>query len=89
MVGAQGMFDYLFNKYKPDMVLATDIQDLRVQELCDTRWSERLKEGYLQYGYGRSWDSMTTKGLLKHCQLNWLCRVFLLRDQAVGITALT
>ena len=58
------MFDYLFNKYKPDMVLATDIQDLRVQEICDTRWSERLKEGYLQYGYGRSWDSMTTKGLL-------------------------
>ena len=31
-----GMFDHLFNQYKPDIVLATDMQDLRVQELSDT-----------------------------------------------------
>lgn len=62
----RGGFGYLFNKYNPDLVLATDIQDLRTQEFSDTTLiREAKRRGVASIGLGRSWDSMTTKGLLR------------------------
>ncbi|MEK7629043.1 MAG: CDP-glycerol glycerophosphotransferase family protein [Patescibacteria group bacterium] len=80
----RGMFDYLFNKYKPDMVLATDIQDLRVQELCDTSLvREAKRRGIYSMGMGRSWDSMTTKGLLRTLPTKLVVQSVSIKDQAV------
>lgn len=61
-----GGYDDLFEKYKPSVVFATDMQDLRTQEYSDTyliREARRL--GIPSVGMSRSWDSMTTKGLLR------------------------
>ena len=78
------MFDYLFNKYKPDMVLATDMQDLRVQELCDTSLvREAKRRGIYSMGMGRSWDSMTTKGLLRTLPTKLVVQSVSIKDQAV------
>lgn len=61
-----GGLDDLFEKYKPDAVFATDIQDLRVQELSDTYLiREARRKGIPSAAIGRSWDSITTKGLLR------------------------
>ncbi|MDO8467170.1 MAG: CDP-glycerol glycerophosphotransferase family protein [bacterium] len=61
-----GGFDYLFDRYRPDLVFATDIQDLRVQELSDTALIRAARRrGVNSVGMSRSWDSMTTKGLLR------------------------
>ncbi len=61
-----GGFDALFDKYKPDLIFATDSQDLRVQELSDSYLTrEARRRGIYSIGMGRSWDSMTTKGLLR------------------------
>ena len=80
----RGMFDYLFNKYKPDMVLATDIQDLRVQELCDTSLvREAKRRGIYSMGMGRSWDSMTTKGLLRTLPHQLIVQSTSIKDQAI------
>ena len=60
------VFDTWFNKYRPDLVLATDIQDLRVQELSDTVLVRAAKHrGVSSLGMSRSWDAITTKGLLR------------------------
>lgn len=62
----RGGFDYLFSKYRPDLVLATDMQDLRTQEFSDTALVREAKRKHIfSIGMGRSWDSMTTKGLLR------------------------
>lgn len=59
-------FDYLFDRYHPDAVFATDIQDLRMQELSDTALIRAARwRGVFSVGMSRSWDSMTTKGLLR------------------------
>lgn len=61
-----GGFDPLFDRYRPDLVFATDIQDLRVQELSDTHLIRAARRrGVFSVGMSRSWDSMTTKGLLR------------------------
>ena len=61
-----GGFKVLFDKYKPDLVFATDLQDLRAQEFSDSYLvREAKRRGIYSVGMGRSWDSMTTKGLLR------------------------
>lgn len=78
----RGGFDYLFRKYQPDLVLATDMQDLRVQELCDTSLiREAKRHGIASVGLGRSWDSMTTKGLLRIMPDRLVVQSFAIRDQ--------
>ncbi|MBI4119959.1 MAG: CDP-glycerol glycerophosphotransferase family protein [Parcubacteria group bacterium] len=60
------VFDPWFDKYKPDLVLATDIQDLRVQELSDTALVRVARnKDVASVGMSRSWDAITTKGLLR------------------------
>lgn len=79
-----GMFDYLFNKYKPNMVLATDMQDLRVQELSDTSLvREARRRRVISMGMGRSWDSMTTKGLLRTLPDKLIVQSSSIKDQAI------
>ncbi len=61
-----GGYDDLFNKYQPAAVFASDIQDLRIQEYSDTYLvREARRHGIPSIGMSRSWDSMTTKGLLR------------------------
>ncbi|TSC89693.1 MAG: hypothetical protein G01um10143_183 [Parcubacteria group bacterium Gr01-1014_3] len=61
-----GGFDALFEKYRPDLIFATDLQDLRAQEFSDSYLvREARRRGIYSAGMGRSWDSMTTKGLLR------------------------
>ncbi len=61
-----GGFNALFEKYRPDLIFATDLQDLRAQEFSDSYLvREAKRRGIYSVGMGRSWDSMTTKGLLR------------------------
>ncbi len=61
-----GGYDALFAKYQPQLVFATDIQDLRVQEYSDTYLvRESRRKGIKSIAMSRSWDAMTTKGLLR------------------------
>lgn len=61
-----GGIDYLFEKYRPEIVFASDIQDLRTQEYSDTYFiREARRRGVFCVGMSRSWDSMSTKGLLR------------------------
>ncbi len=61
-----GGFDDIFRRYRPDAVFASDMQDLRVQELSDTYLVRAARRrGIFSVGMSRSWDSMTTKGLLR------------------------
>lgn len=62
----KGSYDYLFKKYQPSLVFATDMQDLRVQEMSDTYLVRAARKlGIKSIGMSRSWDSITTKGLLR------------------------
>ena len=59
-------FANFFSRYQPSAVMATDIQDLRVQELSDVALlREARHRGIPTIGMTRSWDSITTKGLLR------------------------
>ena len=61
-----GGFKQLFEKYRPDLVFATDLQDLRAQEFSDSYLVREAKRHNIPtIGMGRSWDSTTTKGLLR------------------------
>ncbi len=63
---SSGGFEDLFDRYRPAAVLATDIQDLRVQESSDAALIRAARRrGIFSVGMSRSWDSMTTKGLLR------------------------
>ena len=80
----RGGFDYLFDKYHPDLVLATDIQDLRVQAWSDTALiREAQRHGILSMGMGRSWDSMTTKGLLRTLPDKLVVQTADIKNQAI------
>ncbi len=50
----------LFNQYKPDLVFSTDIYDTNDRDLTE----EAKRYGVLTIGMVRSWDNVTTKGVM-------------------------
>ena len=61
-----GGYDRLFNLYKPSIVFSTDPQDLRLHELGDSYLlREAKRHKVVTAAMSRSWDSITTKGILR------------------------
>ncbi|MEK7674082.1 MAG: CDP-glycerol glycerophosphotransferase family protein [Patescibacteria group bacterium] len=61
-----GGYDQLFNLYKPSIVFSTDPQDLRLHELGDSYLlREAKRHNIATFAMSRSWDSITTKGILR------------------------
>ncbi len=74
----------LFEKYDPVAVFASDIQDLRAQEYSDTYFiREARRRGVFSVGMSRSWDSMSTKGLLRTLPDLLVVQSENIKDQAV------
>lgn len=78
-------FDHFFDRYRPDLVFATDVQDLRVQELSDTAVIRAARRrGVRSVGMSRSWDSMTTKGLLRTLPDTLVVQTENIKSQAIA-----
>lgn len=79
-----GGVDYLFEKYEPKAIFASDIQDLRAQEYSDAYFiREARRRGVFCVGMSRSWDSMTTKGLLRTLPDLLVVQSENIKDQAI------
>lgn len=55
------LFSDLFNKYQPDKVFCTDIQN----EIDIALLNEAHRKGIYSFGMVRSWDNLTSKGLIR------------------------
>ena len=61
-----GGYDRLFDFYKPSIIFSTDPQDLRLHEFGDSYLlREAKRHSVATIAMSRSWDSITTKGILR------------------------
>jgi hypothetical protein len=79
IVTPRGLFQALFDKYAPDVVFATDVQnDFDIQLMHETH-----RKGVALLGMVRSWDNLTIKGLVRIVPDVLLVQNRLTKDDAI------